>query len=76
MAMFAGAHISINGRPFSALDEGVVISVPEPSPDDIRLGVLAIDVEAPLDSRIGQILARMDQERALRRRALRCERLG
>ncbi|WP_336810911.1 hypothetical protein [Bosea sp. MMO-172] len=65
MAMFAGARISLDGRPFSALDGEVVFTVPEHSAEDIRSGVFRIDIEAPLDTRIGQIIARAQQEIAL-----------
>ncbi|MGY6246221.1 hypothetical protein ACXIUS_01570 [Bosea thiooxidans] len=65
MALFSGTSISLNGGPFSVLDGGVVISVPEHSPEEISAGWLKVDIEAPLDSRIGQILARMQQEQSL-----------
>lgn len=67
MAFFSGARVSLNGRPFSVLDEGVVISVPAQPLEDLRNGVFRLDFEAPISSRAGQMLARMQQELAVKK---------
>lgn len=57
MAFFSGARISLNGEPFGALDAEVSVSVPDHGLEGIRAGIVCFEIVAPIDTRVGRIIA-------------------